>query len=71
MIEVAPGLAEKCVDLLIRQSGIDHRQDESDVAAADVYGAGSHQTVESQSGREGVQWPSRSMMMSRFTDNAQ
>jgi hypothetical protein len=66
-----PGLTEKSVDLLILQSGIDHRQNESDVTAADVYRAGSHQAVETQSGREGVQWPSRSMMMSRSADNAQ
>jgi hypothetical protein len=71
MIEVAPGLAEKGVDLLILQSGIDHRQDEADVAATDGYRAGSHQAVETQRGREGGQRPARSMMMSRSADNTQ
>lgn len=71
MIEVAPGLAEKGVDLLILQSGIDHRQDEADVARENVYRAGSHQAVEAERGREGGQRPSRSMMMSRSADNAQ
>ena len=71
MIEVAPGLTEKGVDFLILKSGIDHRQDKADVAVTDGFRAGKHQAVETQRGREGVQRPSRSMMMSRPADNAQ
>lgn len=70
MIEVAPRLAEKGVDLLICQSGINHRKNEADFARANVYRAGSHQTVEAQRGRECGQGPSRSIIMSRSADNA-
>lgn len=42
LIEVAPRLAEKGMDLLIVKPGINHRQDEADVAAANINRAGSH-----------------------------